>query len=73
MWKTIVSLLAVASTVNAGSPLIDLGYARYEGVRDDGVLKWLGMRYADKPTGDNRFAAPRDPPKEDAVIKADKV
>ncbi|KAK8163059.1 triacylglycerol lipase-like protein [Phyllosticta citrichinensis] len=73
MWKTIVSLLAAASVVNAGSPFVDLGYSKYEGVRDNGVLKWLGMRYADKPTGNNRFAAPQDPPKSEEVIKADKT
>lgn len=42
-------------------PLVDLGYARYEGRTHDGVNEWLGLRYAAAPTGRLRFAAPQPP------------
>ncbi len=45
-----------------GSPIVDLGYARYEGnAFPNGVTKWLGMRYAAPPVGNLRFARPHDP------------
>ncbi|PWY69698.1 alpha/beta-hydrolase [Aspergillus heteromorphus CBS 117.55] len=44
------------------SPIIDLGYARYQGIRPGtGVDEYLGMRYAAPPLGDLRFRAPQDP------------
>ncbi|KAL3443912.1 Alpha/Beta hydrolase protein [Aspergillus insuetus] len=42
--------------------VVDLGYARYQGVSvSDGVVQYLGMRYAASPLGDLRFRAPQDP------------
>lgn len=45
------------------NPVVDLTYAKYQGVRDKtyGVDKYLGMRYAEAPLGDLRFRAPQDP------------
>ncbi|RKF63120.1 Acetylcholinesterase [Erysiphe neolycopersici] len=42
---------------------VDLGYSKYTGIGndDDGVMKWLGIRYAAPPTGHLRFRAPVDP------------
>ncbi|EEP76640.1 conserved hypothetical protein [Uncinocarpus reesii 1704] len=46
----------------------DLGYAKYQGVRDPhGVTSWYGMRYAAPPIGELRFAAPQDPGKVDGI------
>lgn len=42
-------------------PLVDLGYAKYEGRSHDGVNEWLRLRYAAAPTGQLRFAAPQPP------------
>ena len=55
-------------------PIVDLGYAKYQGTSSPaGIKQWLGMRYAAPPVGDLRFAAPQDPVKEDKIIKANKV
>jgi hypothetical protein len=45
-----------------GSPIIDLGYSKYRGVRlPGGVDQYLWMRYAQPPVGELRFRAPREP------------
>ncbi len=44
------------------NPVVDLGYARYEGTaRPNGISQWLCMRYAAPPIGNLRFAEPLDP------------
>ncbi|KAJ7275805.1 alpha beta-hydrolase [Mycena rebaudengoi] len=45
------------------SPVIDLGYARYQGAVDTStnITSFLGIRYAAPPTGDLRFRAPYPP------------
>ena len=72
-WITILSILSLLllgytyvrypwHSVEIGRPIVDLGYARYEGItRPNGVTKWLGMRYAAPPLGSLRFAKPQDP------------
>ncbi|KAI5887766.1 alpha/beta-hydrolase [Schizophyllum commune H4-8] len=52
----------VADASGAG-PLVDLGYAKYEGVADEstGTTRFLGMRYAVPPIGSLRFRAPVAP------------
>ncbi|KAJ5286864.1 hypothetical protein N7478_002550 [Penicillium angulare] len=46
----------------AQSPVVDLGYASYQGSSTPmGISQWLGMRYAAAPVGDLRFEAPQDP------------
>ncbi|GKZ24325.1 hypothetical protein AbraIFM66951_011152 [Aspergillus brasiliensis] len=54
-----------------GPPVIDLDYAKYQGVRlEAGVDEFLGMRYASPPIGDRRFRAPQDPSKNDTLQSA---
>lgn len=54
-------------------PIVDLGYARYQGSNSSGVAQWLGIRYAAVPTGSLRFASPEAPPKLKGVQSATKV
>ncbi|TRM63328.1 Alpha/Beta hydrolase protein [Schizophyllum amplum] len=44
-------------------PVVDVGYAKYEGVTDvgTGTTRFLGMRYAVPPTGSQRWRAPEAP------------
>ncbi|KAE9408456.1 alpha/beta-hydrolase [Gymnopus androsaceus JB14] len=44
-------------------PIIDLGYAQYQGVYDsvNNITNYLGMRYAAPPIGDLRWRAPQPP------------
>ncbi|PWY84293.1 EstA precursor [Aspergillus eucalypticola CBS 122712] len=50
------------ATNHSGQPVVDLDYAKYQGVRlEGGVDEFLGMRYASPPIGELRFRAPRDP------------
>lgn len=58
----------------AQSPVVNLGYASYQGRSlPNGVSQWLGMRFAAPPVGDLRFAAPQDPPTQQGVQKANHV
>ncbi|KAL1675613.1 Alpha/Beta hydrolase protein [Schizophyllum commune] len=52
-----------APGVSSAGPLVDLGYAKYEGIADEntGTTRFLGMRYAVPPTGNLRFRAPIAP------------
>lgn len=62
------------ATCSRKYPVVDLGYAQYQGtVFPGGIKQFLGMRYAAPPVGDLRFAAPRDPKLEKSIIKANKV
>lgn len=64
--------LEVQNTLS--TPLVDLGYARYQGSRlDAGVDQYLGMRYAQPPLGNLRFRAPQDPLPLDGLQKASSV
>lgn len=56
------------------SPVVDLGYAKYRGVRlDAGVDQFLGMRFAQAPLGHLRFRAPQDPTPETGIQDASQV
>ncbi|KAI0152868.1 alpha/beta-hydrolase [Xylariaceae sp. FL1272] len=60
----IISLLSLAlgTSAQAEAPIVDLGYAKYQGLRlDAGVDQFLGMRYAQAPVGNLRWRAPQDP------------
>ncbi|KAE9408462.1 alpha/beta-hydrolase [Gymnopus androsaceus JB14] len=50
-------------------PIIDLGYAQYQGVFDsvNNVTNYLGVRYAAPPTGDLRWRAPQSPANNNSV------
>ncbi|KAK4697339.1 hypothetical protein P7C71_g717, partial [Lecanoromycetidae sp. Uapishka_2] len=40
-------------------PVVDLGYTKYQGdTYPGGISQWLGVRYAQPPVGNLRFAAP---------------
>lgn len=65
-------VLAVAASVAAVSPIVDVDYAKYLGTaRAAGVTDWLGIRYAAPPIGELRFAAPQDPLPEEGIQMAD--
>ncbi|TVY42441.1 Lipase, partial [Lachnellula occidentalis] len=66
-------LLGLAGTAKADVDLVvDLDYAKYEGVKqDDGISHWLGIRYAAPPVGDLRFRAPQTPCTNQTLQKAD--
>ncbi|KAJ4159510.1 uncharacterized protein LMH87_008408 [Akanthomyces muscarius] len=50
---------------SAKGPIVDLGYAKYQGGRPGtGVDEFLGVRYAKPPIGNRRFRAPEDPSSE---------
>ncbi|UKZ54229.1 hypothetical protein TrVGV298_008036 [Trichoderma virens] len=58
---------------SVSSPIVDLGYAKYRGVRlDAGVDQFLGMRFAQAPLGNLRFRAPQDPTPEESIQDASK-
>ncbi|KAK0647760.1 putative secreted lipase [Lasiodiplodia hormozganensis] len=59
----VLALLALnLATVLAVNPTVPLDYSTYQGTPyANGITEWLGLRYAAPPTGDLRFAAPRDP------------
>ena len=62
------------TTCSRQYPIVDLGYAQYQGTAFPGGIKqFLGMRYAAPPIGDLRFAAPQDPAQEKNIIKANKA
>ncbi|KAE9408457.1 alpha/beta-hydrolase [Gymnopus androsaceus JB14] len=53
----------------ASAPIIDLGYAQYQGVYDsvNNVTNYLGVRYAAPPVGDLRWRAPQPPANNNSV------
>ena len=54
--------------------LVDLGYARYQGVGlAAGVNQYLGLRFAAPPLGNLRFRAPADPLRSEAILNAFQV
>lgn len=55
-------------------PVVDLGYSKYQGdTYPGGISQWLGVRYAQPPVGDLRFAAPLAVQKNSTLQKATKV
>ncbi|QIW98121.1 hypothetical protein AMS68_003639 [Peltaster fructicola] len=56
------AILLYAQSALAVNSLVKLDYTSYQGVSlRNGITQWLGMRYAQRPIGNLRFAAPRDP------------
>ena len=69
LYGLIMPLLASAFPTN--SPVVDLGYSIYRGVRlSAGIDQYVGMRFAAPPLGDLRFRGPRDPVHEPSVQNA---
>ncbi|KAJ8592162.1 alpha/beta-hydrolase [Rhizopogon salebrosus TDB-379] len=71
--QAFLALVALSSPVaSASSPIIDLGYAQYQGSVDTAtnITSFLGIRYAAPPVGNLRWAAPQHPPTTSAVQQA---
>ncbi|KAJ3905867.1 Alpha/Beta hydrolase protein [Lentinula edodes] len=66
-----VTFARVHSRASNGVPVIDLGYAKYQGVFDstNNVTNYLGIRYAAPPTGDLRWRAPQTPADNSSVVQ----
>ncbi|KAJ7043846.1 Alpha/Beta hydrolase protein [Mycena alexandri] len=60
---TSVILLAYVYAVAANTPVVDLGYAKYQGVVDKNlnITSFRGIRYAAPPIGNLRWQAPTAP------------
>ncbi|KAF4268368.1 hypothetical protein CNMCM8714_001577 [Aspergillus fumigatus] len=55
-------VLLLLPAASARKSVVDLGYTQYQGHElSNGIVQWLGMRYAAPPVGQLRFAAPQDP------------
>ncbi|KAH7906562.1 Alpha/Beta hydrolase protein [Hygrophoropsis aurantiaca] len=70
-----LGILASPTSAAAGTPsapIVDLGYAEYQGAVDPStnITSFLSIRYASPPTGDLRFAAPQPPPNATGVQQA---
>lgn len=70
MAKYILLAASIAALANTAAlprqsvrrPIVDLGYARYQGISvSSGVNQYLGIPYAAPPTGDLRWRAPQAP------------
>ncbi|KAJ7039594.1 Alpha/Beta hydrolase protein [Mycena alexandri] len=66
-------LLACVYTVAGNTPVIDLGYAKYQGVVDTNLnlTSFRGIRYAAPPTGKLRWQAPALPSVVGGIQQAD--
>ncbi|KAJ7675719.1 Alpha/Beta hydrolase protein [Mycena polygramma] len=54
----------VAHAVDATTaPVVDLGYAKYQGVVESNITTFRGIRYGAPPTGNSRWQAPASPAK----------
>ncbi|KAJ7302881.1 Alpha/Beta hydrolase protein [Mycena albidolilacea] len=61
---TTATLLFATPPVRAQvTPIVDLGYAQYQGAvnTDNNITHFFGIRFAAPPTGDLRFRAPQPP------------
>ncbi|KAF7338706.1 COesterase domain-containing protein [Mycena sanguinolenta] len=66
----VTALLAVPFA-RAQSPIVDLGYAQYQGAVNtaNNITHFLGVRYAAAPLGDLRFRAPQPPVNMSGVVQ----
>lgn len=70
LFTTSVAALPAEPDIN----VVDLGYSSYQGTSlQNGVSRWLGIRYAAPPLGDLRFRAPDDPLETTTLQMADAV
>ncbi|KAK1234054.1 hypothetical protein PQX77_002748 [Marasmius sp. AFHP31] len=74
MFKVTLLLLQVAQSLASATQtsVVDLGYARYQGVFNGtvNVTNFLGLRYAAAPVGDLRWESPSPPGHLDGVQQA---
>ncbi|KAJ7863934.1 Alpha/Beta hydrolase protein [Mycena olivaceomarginata] len=70
-------ILAVLSSaflciLGEGTPIVDLGYAQYQGTvnTSTNLTMFVGIRYAAAPIGALRFRAPQPPPSVTGVLQA---
>ncbi|KAJ6537723.1 Alpha/Beta hydrolase protein [Mycena capillaripes] len=58
-----VVLGVITALHTAATPIVDLGYAQYQGTVNTttNITTFLGIRYAAAPTGELRFSAPQGP------------
>ncbi|KAL0957839.1 hypothetical protein HGRIS_000024 [Hohenbuehelia grisea] len=70
---TVCHAALFASWVRSGPPVVDLGYAKYQGVtnKTSNTTTFLGIRYAASPAGERRWHTPTYPVKVRGVQKAD--
>ncbi|KAF7375452.1 Carboxylic ester hydrolase [Mycena sanguinolenta] len=65
LFRTIAGTLLLAASLAGAqsSPIVDLGYAQYQGAVNpaNNIAHFLGIRYAAAPLGDLRFRAPQPP------------
>ena len=65
--------LEISNVTELDAPIVDLGYAEYEGTTlPGGVNQFLGMRYAEPPTGGLRWKEPQDPTEENTGLSSAK-
>ncbi|EIW83561.1 alpha beta-hydrolase [Coniophora puteana RWD-64-598 SS2] len=79
MWLNVSAFLALAvystgssagpTPFDASSPVVDLGYAQYQGIYNttSNTTNFLSVRYGAPPVGDLRFAAPQPPSYEPGI------
>ena len=48
-------------TARADDPIVNLGYAEFQGASTGGIDKFLGIPYARPPVGNLRFRRPQPP------------
>ncbi|MBW0545653.1 hypothetical protein O181_085368 [Austropuccinia psidii MF-1] len=72
-FSTVLSLTCLVQTISAVDTLVDLGYAKYQGLTlSNGVNQWLSLRFAAPVTGAHRFSKPQPPLKENRIQDATK-
>ncbi|KAJ7074631.1 Alpha/Beta hydrolase protein [Mycena amicta] len=64
-------ILSSCLGVIAAGPVVNLGYAKYEGSIDaqNNITSFLGVRYAAPPTGNLRWRAPTPPPSVQGTVQ----
>lgn len=70
----LLPLLSRVANAQAAAPIVDLGYVKYSGLANStaGINYYRGIRYAQPPTGSNRFKAPL-PIEQPSPYKPDQV
>ncbi len=66
-------LACVARFSSAVDLVVDVEYSKCKGFTQDGINKWLGIRYAAPPLGELRFRAPQPPLVNDTLQDAQQV